>query len=466
MTETAKTSTFIVVGIVFVAIAWVARPVGREWVAHDDSGERFFSEFDPLDATSLEIIEFDEETGAARAFKVAQRGGVWSIPSHEDYPADAQDQLVDAAAAVVDLVKGPKVSDRPGDHELYGVVDPTDAGPGATGVGTRVTIQDGVGATLADFIIGKPVKDQPDLRYTRRPNYDFVYTAAVSTDKLSIDFADWIEKDLLKLDPGELRQITIRGYSIDEINQRLLAGEVLALTSDDSLEWTMEGLAEGETLATAKVNEMKSALDDLKILDVHRKPAGLSSELRADDALRLDGEAVRSLQSRGYYIINNQLMSNEGETIVATEKGVKYVLRFGEVAFGARTPNETSSATQPDSGGANRYLFVTAEFDASLIPEPDLEPLPEPADVDSAPAEDVTESQRQDAQRQQIEQANQRKRADHDRALEQGRQKVRELNARFADWYYVISDSVYKKIRLRRNDLVEAAAPADEDSSS
>ncbi|MHC4107817.1 MAG: DUF4340 domain-containing protein [Planctomycetota bacterium] len=455
MSDAAKTLIFVVAGIVSVAIAWVARPAGREWVAYDDSGERFFAEFDPLAATSLEIIEFDEETGAPRAFKVAQRGGVWSIPSHEDYPADAQDQLADAAGGVVDLIKGPTVSDRPGDHELYGVVDPANTGPGATGVGTRVTLQDAGGATLADFIIGKPVKDQPDLRYVRQPNHDRVYTAAVSTEKLSTDFADWIEKDLLKLDPGELREITIRGYSIDEINQRLVPSDTLGLSSDDSFEWTLEGLAEGESLATAKVNELKGALDDLEIIDVHRKPAGLSSQLRAEDALRLDSEAVRSLRSRGYYIINNQLMSNEGETIIATEKGVKYVLRFGEVAFGVRAANEASAETEPDSGGANRYLFVTADFDASLIPEPELEPLPEPADEPAA-GEDAA-SEPADAQRQQIEQANQRKQADYGRALAEGRQKVTELNHRFADWYYVISDPVYKKIRLRRADLVEVA---------
>ena len=40
---------------------------------------------------------------------------------------------------------------------------------------------------------------------------------------------------------------------------------------------------------------------------------------------------------------------------------------------------------------------------------------------------------------------------------------VRELNARFADWYYVVAEDVYKKIRLVRNDIVkEAVASKDE----
>ncbi len=36
---------------------------------------------------------------------------------------------------------------------------------------------------------------------------------------------------------------------------------------------------------------------------------------------------------------------------------------------------------------------------------------------------------------------------------------MRDLNDRFADWYYVISDAVYQKIRLQRSDVVETTEP-------
>jgi hypothetical protein len=40
---------------------------------------------------------------------------------------------------------------------------------------------------------------------------------------------------------------------------------------------------------------------------------------------------------------------------------------------------------------------------------------------------------------------------------------VRELNGRFADWYYVISEDVYKKLHLSRSDIIkEGAKAADE----
>jgi hypothetical protein len=40
---------------------------------------------------------------------------------------------------------------------------------------------------------------------------------------------------------------------------------------------------------------------------------------------------------------------------------------------------------------------------------------------------------------------------------------VAELNARFADWYYVISEDVYKKIHLGRNDIVKEASTASQE---
>ena len=38
--------------------------------------------------------------------------------------------------------------------------------------------------------------------------------------------------------------------------------------------------------------------------------------------------------------------------------------------------------------------------------------------------------------------------------------RVAELNARFADWYYVISEDVYKKIHLGRSDIIKEGATA------
>jgi hypothetical protein len=39
-------------------------------------------------------------------------------------------------------------------------------------------------------------------------------------------------------------------------------------------------------------------------------------------------------------------------------------------------------------------------------------------------------------------------------AWKKAQKRVKELNARFADWYYVISEDVYKKLRVTQAELV------------
>ena len=86
-----------------VAIA-VSRPSLPVSTSEDLRGQLLYPDFkDPLAVTSLEIVEYNEETGEVRPFEVAQvnvKGKTrWSIPSHDDYPADAKDQVASAAAA-------------------------------------------------------------------------------------------------------------------------------------------------------------------------------------------------------------------------------------------------------------------------------------------------------------------------------------------------------------------------------
>ncbi|MHC4219805.1 MAG: DUF4340 domain-containing protein, partial [Planctomycetota bacterium] len=413
-----------------------------------------------------EIIGFNEDTGTPQAFKVARSNGVWSIPSHENYPADAENRFAEAAAALLDLAKGMKISDFPTDHEHYGVVDPAGAGPGAFGVGKRVMIDSADGRRLADLIIGEPLKGSATHRYARVPDQDRVYLCAVDPEKFTTRFEDWIEKDLLQLTAGDITGIVVNDYSIDEMGGRLIQGETLRLGYDASAgTWDLEGLGEDEELDDTKLNELRRAVDDLEIVDVHRKPAGLSSELRAEDAMQITADAVRSLRSRGFYIYQGRLLSNQGETIVQMGDGVQYTLRFGEIAVTRGGGGESEETGETDETG--RYLFVTAELNPNLVAPPELVELPdmshllEPEDGEDPSVRPQVEEAIEQA-RVKAEQENELKQQEYEEKLEAGRQRASELNDRFADWYYVISDDVYEKIRFRRDDVVSQIAPEDE----
>ncbi len=522
MSEIAKTGVFVAVGVVVLAVGTLAGWTGNSWkqVTPDEAiGTPLFEDFDPLDVTRLEIVKYDEGTGTLQPFEVAQVNDLWSIPSHSDYPADAEDQLADAATSLMGHNVLGVASESPGDHELYGVIDPDPKTlkPGTVGVGTRVTMKDEDGKPLLAMVIGKQEEGNDKLRYVRRAGQDPVYTMEISTDKLSTKFEDWIEDDLLKLNSWDITQVEIGDHSVDEVNQALLQRGKMRLKYDDTGDpkwqmaedqalqqgqWASVPMAEDEELDTSKLDDLKSALDDLKIVDVQRKPAGLSANLTAGENFDRDGEAMLSLMGKGFYVATVddrvELVSNEGDVRCLMKDGVQYVLRFGNVAdTGAAAPTEKTGdeADTEDSSSddLNRYIFVMAEFRADTIPSPELEALPEvpetPAeteegdtgegdaaegDAEATPApeegansadEAATDEDKADetaAERERIEKENQRKQEEYDEKIADGEKNVKELNARFADWYYVISDEVYQKIHLGRDQIIKKKEKEEE----
>ncbi|MEE8451584.1 MAG: DUF4340 domain-containing protein [Thermoguttaceae bacterium] len=517
MNESTKTVVFGSVAAAAVAILLVVSWTSQSWLptldAQDMIGETLFDDFEPLAVSDLKIVKYDEDTGTPQGFQVKQADDQWSIPSHDKYPTDAEDQLADAASSVLGLTVKSFETDNPGDHSMYGVLDPTSETleRGAEGIGTRVTMKDKDDETLLDLVIGNAVeggKSDANLHYVRRAGQDPVYTMSVKTNKLSTKFEDWIEDDLLKLSAWDIKNIEIRDYTVDETRGTIghrgnlqLAYDDMAdpkweLTADTEFtggQWVPVKMAEDEELDTDKLGDLKSALDDLKIVDVRRKPDGLSADLKADEGFAKDPEGSLSLMRRGFYLVEMngrvELVSNEGEVRCVMKDGVEYVLRFGAIDTSTSgSESEGEEGSDPTSGNPNRYIFVMAEFNPSAIPAPELEALPEEAAADTpateadatgdaavdtgsetAPADDTAEGDDavEDAapdpaaERERIEKDNQRKQDEYDEKIEEGKKHVTELNARFADWYYIIADDVYEKIHLGRDQIVKQKDPEE-----
>lgn len=430
MNETTRTVGFVVVAAAVAVGAWasIPRPVTTRQVSI--VGTSMFPDFkDPLIAERMEIVKFDEENATIENFDVAKVDERWVLPSKNNYPADAEQQMADAATGLVDLeILDDDVADNAAQHSLYGVKDPNDPNlkPGDTGVGTRVTMRGPGNEILAEIIIGKEVQGDPSQRYVRhgRKGRDQVYVAKIDPQKFPTDFSEWIEKDLLQLNAFDVSDITINDYSIglavqldrgpvaqvDERSRMYLAYNddnkwELTTAQDYNKEqraWVDAGLGEDEELDNTKLNDLKYALDDLKIVDVTRKPEGLSQDLRASEDFVKNQEAFQSLIERGFYIVSSQqtgggpaVLSSEGEIICGMKNGVEYVLRFGGIAGAGKSAankeadtDETSHGEditgEPDaddeedsSPGVNRYLLVMARFNEDLIDKPELEPVPD-----------------------------------------------------------------------------------------
>ena len=409
MSETKKTAAFVGVALVIFAIGtYAAWPTPTRDTA-PIAGTTLFEGFrDPLAASNLKVVSFDEAKGELEEFVVRKDDNeLWTIQSKSDYPADALEQVTKAANSLIGLKVLDVQTSNPEDHDDLGVVEPDvrKLEVGDEGVGRLVTFRDRDRGTLASIIIGDAVKGEDDKRYARIPGQDPVYVVKFDPAVVSTQFQQWIEEDLLQLSSIEIDRVTV-----DDYEAQLGSGGRFALNrnyiytvgqTDDG--WELIQLArygdnplaepdaieppQDQTLATTKLNDMKNALDDLKFVDVFRKPKGIGASLQADADLVQDEETVRSLVTRGFYPVTVgdadqvELMSANGEMRVTTKDGVQYLLRFGNIAgSGDQTAEETDDSSDADDvadrEGVNRYLLVTTAVDQSKFPVPDAQPIP------------------------------------------------------------------------------------------
>ena len=443
MNENKKTLWFIGSAVGLMILAIVVSPGRITPEAFIDQGQPFFPEFsDPNEATTLEVIDYSKATGASIPFKVTFENGKWSIPSHYNYPADGQKQLANTAAAIIEIKKDDYRSTAVAEHEKFKVVDPLDENTALEGRGQRITIKGKGYRILADLIIGDSVAGKPGFRFVRAPDQSRVYAAKTDL-KISTQFADWIESDLLKVTRPKINKVVINDYTINErtisVNQR----DRLTLEKDDADKWKADKMKSSQEVDDNKMNQLLTTMVELKIVDVRPKPEGLSASLKGiSTAKTISREDRISLQSKGFYFSSDgQLLSNEGEMLVYSEDGVIYTLRFGEVVVGSGAGQSESV-----SSAESRYLFISTHFDSAAYKEP-LKPAN--YEFDAKPDSLLTAD---DLRNKELAQKWEKWKRDFDKA----KKLTGELNQRFADWYYVISSGSFENLRLRRSDLVVA----------
>ena len=475
--ELRKTLAFVVVAILLTGAAYLSvADRSATHTAFDDPGPPFFPDFkDPLACTDLEVVDYESSTASRRPFKVMLKDGKWVIPSHHDYPADAKDRLAKTSAGVIDLTKDTIKSDRVEDQEAFGVLDPTDDKVTAfQGLGKLVRLRDKTQKILAEFIIGKEVRDRSGQRYVRVPGQKRTYGVNVKVD-LSTRFADWIETNLLKAESSRVRSVRFDNHKVDPEAGRIIPGETLTIDkAGDTAPWTFQGeIPAGSELNTEKISAMTTALADLKIIGVRPKPEGLSRDLKvakSGDVKPSNRAELNSLISKGFYPTPQGFYSNQGDVVFRTDEGAVYTLRFGEVVFAtgeqlsAGGKDEGKDAAKKAEGATeSRYLLVTVAFDSSLVPEP-----AKPKEQQAIP-DDPFQKAPNDPKRVAEEEAARKKfegeKADRERRIAEAGKKVKALSDRFADWYYVTPGDSFRTIALDRAALMRPKSDKPDNAS-
>ena len=330
------------------------------------------------------------------------------------------------------------------------------------GFGTLISITDEKNNEFS-LIIGEEVGENQSsdgtvgaaLHLVRIPGEDAVFVAEIDVDTFTTEFTDWINDDLLDLDSIDVRQLSIHDYtSFKRTESSLGITERLQVQIDWNVEegiWSLSQMLEflgndqvpvetvlniDEELNADRLNTLQDAIDSLKISDVRRKPAGLGADLKINSRI-FDPESRVDLDKRGFFLVNardgsgdQELLCANGELHISTEQGIKYLLRFGsEVA---------------DNDEILRHMFVTTRLDKQLLPEPELADLP---DVD--PDDELTQ-QAYDA----VKRNNDLLIEDHAQRIKDPEERIEDLNSRFADWYYLISEYTYNRLHLSKTDLI------------
>ncbi len=393
MSEGLKTTIFAAVGLVVAVAAVASRPQFIEVRLEESVGQPLFADFDdPAQAARMILTKYDPEMDDLRSFEVArdEESGAWTIPSHAGYPADAETRMRDAALMLVDLTVLGIASEVAGEHAMYGVLEPDRERLrlGDEGVGLQLTFEDRRGQRLASLVIGRQVRDAESQRFVRVPGQDVVYAVEIDPDQLSTRFTDWIERDLLQLTSWDIEDVTIQNYSVDRGMDRVTLSrhfdfsakhvdnewELVELTTYEGNQETITELPEDQELNRQQLNDLRNAVDNLQIVNVHRKPRGLTADLKAGSDFLQDRASQDDLRARGFWTHEPpggdaaELLSAHGEVHIGMQDGVQYVLRFGETA---------APPSDEESEGEHRYLFVTARMDEEKFPQPELAPLPE-----------------------------------------------------------------------------------------
>ena len=398
MRETLTTTAFLAGAVVLVVAASLSQPERFAPALFSDEGQPFYPEFhDPQAVKAIEVVDYDESTATARPLKVEFRKSRWLVASNNDYPIDVGDRLVKTSAALIDLKKDQVRSDLVQDHAKYGVIDPLDQKVSSLqGRGKRVTLLDVKKAVLADYILGKPVESKPGWRYVRLPGAKRTYAAKTDADP-SARFADWVNAGLLRMPSANIRKVTIASYAVNQLTGTLDQGENLVLTQENG-QWKSPA-------GTAKEDAAKSlaaTLDSLKIVDARPKPSEMARDLQAGQ-MRLSMETAVALRRFGFLLTQTgRILASDGEMTVEMANGVAYQIRFGDVA---------AASDAGKSAGGDRYLFVTTGWDTARATR----------------YGDTTGA---------------------------GEKAARDLNARFADWFYVIGNGDFQKLRLTKKELL------------
>lgn len=377
--EIIKTSVAAVGALCVVAATWLVFWATQAGEPDRTArvGKAFFEAFESADQIAQMEIAALDDNGTPLSFVVKKSNGLWTIPSHYEYPAEAGERLSRTATVLIGLERRRLASSEKAAQERFGTLDPNSEEGKADpeNAGKALRFLDTNGEEVFNLIVGREVErdptandsplgieaEEPAQFYVRVPSEKETYVANLDLD-ISTRFVDWINKDLLEFTSRDIRQLRVDNSVLETrqvltnqgiaLQRQRIPGEELILEkSDEFSPWTIGDLnSETEQLNNEIVNALVGTIDNIEFMGVRPRykyqgqtvlgpdlsfvfPENVGDDIPTQQAI-VD-ELQDDLLSRGFGLTRNpetndiQLVSDHGEFSAVTREGLVYTLYFG-----------------------------------------------------------------------------------------------------------------------------------------
>lgn len=326
-------------------------------------------------------------------------------------------------------------------------------------------------------------------------------TLKLTRDKFSDPWKlDGIDDDTEEVNKGDIDAMVtvLDNLKLVGIRERPKMEGKSILGNDLSLRLP-KGATRNRQVVNAIVGQLRDSLEEKGFQVFHNEQtdeAQLYSS--AGELIAATNDGVR------YHLSFGNVFSGSDDEI---EKGISTTKKDGKdekedkEQKASDPPSDEKKDDKKDSGKKSRYLFVRASFLDSLLGPKPVEPtkpeVPEGVQVDEngnvvEPKEAKKDDEKKPEEKKDGDAAKDGEKKDEpkkdpaeeykkaladfkkakdkyasdvkafDKKVEDGNKKVKELNDRFGDWYYVISAEDFDKLRLNRDQMVKAKEKKEE----
>jgi hypothetical protein len=255
-----KSKTFLVLLAVCVVLALASLVVFQsddDGTATTPEGADFFANLPVNDVTGLTL------SGPEGEVALAKGGTVWRVENRYGYPADFDD-IRAFILKLRDLNVGRAFAADADSRRRLSLLPPDAEGADADHRGTRVVLQTSDSGPAADLIIGAARETDAGSggHYLRRADGDTVFLVDESFQFLELDPAQWLAPDLLDISAARVRRVTCLNAATGQELYRIERPE------KGQPPVFVDPAPGDRTVATSKVTNLFSALDNLTLEDV------------------------------------------------------------------------------------------------------------------------------------------------------------------------------------------------------